>query len=166
MISSKNPLIYIVDDDMSFRRMIDAFLKQNRLTNIKQFPSGEEMLEHFAKEPSEIVVQDYELGVGKLNGLEIFKKAKEIKPQIDFIFLSGQNDINTVVEIIKSGAFDYVVKDDTAKDNLLNRIKKLVFQKRLQQNQKLLKNGIILFACILTIALLICYFIGVRIVVY
>jgi len=163
MINSKNPLIYIVDDDVPFRKMINAFLHQNRLTNIKQFSTGEEMLEQFLITAPSIVVQDFDLGPNKLTGLEVLKKAREIKPAIDFIFLSGQNSINIAVDIIKNGAYDYVIKDDTAQDNLLNRIKKLVFQVRLIRSEKIFKRGLILFVSLLIITVIICYLIGFRV---
>jgi FixJ family two-component response regulator len=162
MINSKNPLIYIVDDDVPFRKMINAFLHQNRLTNIKQFSTGEEMLEQFLITAPSIVVQDFDLGPNKLTGLEVLKKAREIKPNVDFIFLSGQNSINIAVDIIKNGAYDYVIKDDTAQDNLLNRIKKLVFQVRLVRSERIFKRGLILFVSLLIITVIICYLIGFR----
>ncbi len=161
--NSRNPLIYVVDDDAPFRKMICAFLHQNRLSYVKQFSSGEEMLEQFSTTPPSIVVQDFDLGPGKLTGLEILQKAKEMKPNIDFIFLSGQSNINVAVEVIKNGAFDYVVKDDSAQDNLLNRIKKLIFQVRLIRSNKLLKQGMIVFFAVLVITVVIFYIIGLRV---
>jgi FixJ family two-component response regulator len=163
MTNSKNPLIYIVDDDVPFRKMINAFLHQNRLTNIKQFSTGEEMLEQFSIQPPAIVVQDFDLGPGKMTGLEVLKKARVIKPTVDFIFLSGQNNINIAVDIIKNGAYDYVIKDDTAQENLLNRIKRLIFQVRLIRSQKMLKRGLILFFSVVVLTVIVCYAIGLRI---
>lgn len=164
MTNLKNPLIYLVDDDPGMRKMIEAYLRQNRLSNIKSFPSGEEMLQELPKLKPGLVVQDFELGYNKLNGLEIFKKAKEIFPDINFIFLSGQTSINAAVEIIKSGAFDYVVKDDTAKENLLNRIKRLIYTQKLISKQKMYKNGIIIFLSVIITVLIICYFTGVKLI--
>ena len=163
MVTSKNPLIYVVDDDANFRKMISAFLHQNRLSNIQQFSSGEEMLEQFLIKPPSIVVQDFDLGPGKLTGLEVLKKAREINPNIDFLFLSGQNNINVAVEVIKNGAFDYVIKDDSAQDNLLNRLRKLIFQVRLVRSQKLMRKGLILFFAVVLVAVVISYVIGMRI---
>jgi FixJ family two-component response regulator len=163
MTNSKNPLIYVVDDDASFRKMICAFLHQNRLSYIKQFSSGEEMLEQFATTTPSIVVQDFDLGPGKLTGLEILKKAREMKQNIDFIFLSGQSNINVAVDIIKNGAFDYVIKDDSAQDNLLNRIKRLIFQVRLIRSQKVLKRALLLFFAVVIVTVVICYLIGMRV---
>ena len=164
MKNSKNPLIYLVEDDPIFRKMIDAYLKTQRLTHIKQFGSGEEMLVEFAKVVPDLVVEDYELGLGKLNGLEIFKKAKEIKPDISFIFLSGQSSIELAIGTIKEGAYDYVVKDDFAKENLLNRIKKFVFQKQLVDKQQVYKIAAISIIVSLAIILTVLYISGLRFV--
>jgi FixJ family two-component response regulator len=153
MINSKNPLIYVVDDDASFRKMICAFLHQNRLSYVKQFSTT----------PPSIVVQDFDLGPGKLTGLEILKKAREMKDNVDFIFLSGQSNINVAVDIIKNGAYDYVIKDDSAQDNLLNRIKRLIFQVRLIRSQKSLKRALLLFFAVIILTVVICYLIGLRV---
>lgn len=164
MSNIKNPLIFLVDDDPGFRKMIDAYLKQNRLSNIKQFASGEEMLEQLAKEKPTIVIQDFDLGTNKLTGIETFRKAKTIIPKINFIFLSGQTSISIAVEIIKSGAFDYVVKDEAAKENLLNRIKKIIYMEKLMVSQKVYKIGTIAFLGIIFIVFFTCYLLGVKLV--
>ena len=124
------------------------------------------MLEQFSIQPPAIVVQDFDLGPGKMTGLEVLKKAREIKPTVDFIFLSGQNSINIAVDIIKNGAYDYVIKDDTAQENLLNRIKRLVFQVKLIRSEKVFRRGLIVFAGVLIITIIICYLIGVRLAIH
>jgi DNA-binding NtrC family response regulator len=108
-------------------------------------------------------VQDFDLGPGKLTGLEILKKAREMKDNVDFIFLSGQSNINVAVDIIKNGAYDYVIKDDSAQDNLLNRIKRLIFQVRLIRSQKSLKRALLLFFAVIILTVVICYLIGLRV---
>lgn len=165
MANAKNPLIFLVEDDPVFRKMIDAYLRSQRLTNIKQFGSGEEMLKQLATEMPLVVVEDFDLGAGKLNGLEIFKKAREINPKIEFVFLSGQSNIEVAVEAIKLGAFDYVVKDEFAKENLLNRLKRFVFQKQLSSNHQALKVGGIIFITALILMIIGCYLAGVHLVI-
>ncbi len=162
MSSIFNPLIFLVDDDQAFRRMIDAYLKQHHLTRVRQFSSSEEMFERFSKEKPVIVIQDFDLGPGKLNGIETLSRAKSINPQIDFIFLSGQSSIEVAVEAIKKGAYDYVIKDEYAKESLLNRIKKNIFQERLVRNQKYIKIAGIIFAILIALILFICHLAGVR----
>lgn len=162
----KNPLIYLVDDNEVFRKMIDAFLKIKRLTRVKQFSSGEEMLEQLKTEKPFVVIQDYSLGQKKMNGLEIFNKAKSLRPDVEFIFLSGQNSIEVAVEAMKKGVYDYVLKDDFAKENLVQRIKYLIFQKNLILNNKLYKIVGIIFISALIITILICYLLGVRLTWY
>jgi len=165
MTNTKNPLIFLVEDDPAFRKMIDAYLKSQRLTNIKQFSSGEEMLKQLTKEMPQLIVEDFDLGAGKLNGLEIFKKAREINPKVDFIFLSGQSTIEVAVEAIKLGAYDYVVKDEFAKENLLHRVKRYVFQKNLISKQDALLMGGLFVVALLIIICVACYMAGLRLVV-
>jgi DNA-binding NtrC family response regulator len=164
MENRKNPLIYMVDDDPAFRKMIDSYLKINRLTNVKQFSSGESMLEELSKEEPMAVIEDFDLGPGKLNGLEIFKKSRMIKPGIEFIFLSGQSSIEVAVDAIKLGAYDYVVKDEFAKENILNRMRKFIYQRVLFENQKMYKIVSIVIVTVVLLVIIVSYILGGRLV--
>lgn len=164
MANLKNPLIFLVEDDPAFRKMIDAYLITQRLTNIKQFSSGEEMLEQLSKQIPQLVVEDYDLGAGKLNGLEIFK-TRQINPKVDFIFLSGQSSIEVAVEAIKLGAFDYVVKDEFAKENLFHRVKRFILQKNLLSKQKAMVTSGVIFIAVLIIVIIVCSLLGVHLIV-
>lgn len=79
----------------------------------------------------EIVVLDYHLSAhipNAKNGLEILKTVKEQYPTVQVIMLSGQDKINVAVDSMKYGAYDYVIKGETAfsrMENILNNISEL-----------------------------------------
>ena len=61
-----------------------------------------------------------------MNGLETLQKVKSSHSNTDFIFLSGQRSIDVAIEAMKNGSFDYIVKDNFAKENVVTRIKNLI----------------------------------------
>ncbi len=71
-------------------------------------------------ERPEVVTLDYSMP--DMDGSEVLKKIKEVDPGIQVIIISGQEDIKTAINLIKNGAFDYIVKDDDAKDRLWNSL--------------------------------------------
>ncbi|MFX5689095.1 response regulator, partial [Acinetobacter baumannii] len=56
------------------------------------------------------------------NGNKVLKKIKATNPDTEVIMISGQEDIATAVELLKLGAFDYIVKDEDTKDRLWNTL--------------------------------------------
>jgi len=123
MQKTKNPLIFIIEESTIYKDLIVGYLKSNKFTNIKEFKSGDECINHLHLNP-DIIILDYSME--GLSGLELMKKVKSIHPTIDFIFLSGQNDVEIAVSILKLGAADYVVKNDKAPKRLLKAIEQTI----------------------------------------
>jgi len=152
MNSKRHPLIFIVEDDNTFAVMIKKYLFMNGVRNIEIYNSGEECVKNLKKNPK-IIIQDFDLP--GMDGLEVLKKVKEVDKEVEFIFLSGQHSIKIAVEIMKSGASDYVIKDEVAKEYLEKKIKKLIYVFRLQTKQKLNKQAAWFFGSALVLSWLI-----------
>lgn len=149
----KNKLKYnilVVDDDQPLNAMICKFLEKQGLTNVKAFYTGEELLNNIKKYDSPIIIQDYELP--GINGVEILKKVKSIKPNAEFIFLSGQSSIDVAIDSIKLGAFDYIIKDNFAKENVMTKIRNLIKIKQLLRERSIFKVVISAFLLLLLIS--------------
>ena len=125
-------LIFVVDDDPTFNKLMYSFLISQNVGTIKSFLSGKDCLQKIHEQP-DIILLDYTMP-GK-NGLEMMQEIKKLSPKTGCIFLSGQNDVNVGVEAIKEGAFDYIVKDDNAKDIALNKINELLRLKAEKDNK-------------------------------
>jgi DNA-binding NtrC family response regulator len=138
----KDVLIFIVEDDPTFNKLIETHLKKAGFKNIMTFNNGEDCVANIHEKPA-IILEDFDLGEG-MNGLDVLKKVKSIDPQIEFIFLSGQDDVHVAVEIMQNGAFDYVVKDQAAKDNILSRISKVLKIKGLIKDKRIYKTVVVL----------------------
>lgn len=116
----KSQAIYVVDDDKPLNGMICKFLEKQGFKNVKSFYTGEDVLGYFKANEAPIIIQDFDLP--GINGIEVLTKTKVTHPKTDFIFLSGQSTIDVAVDSIKQGAFDYIVKDNFAKENVHTKI--------------------------------------------
>lgn len=122
--------LFLVDDEPIQNEMLKDYLSERFLYNIKIFDNGEEALQNMSLNP-EIIVLDYHLSAHKrdaMNGVDVLKKIKEKYPDTQVIMLSGQDKIEVATDSIKFGAYDYVVKGETAfsrMENILNNVSEL-----------------------------------------
>lgn len=133
--------IFLVDDEPIQNEMLKDYLSERFLYDIKTFESGEEMLKNIDLNP-EIVVLDYHLSAhlpNAKNGVEILKALKEKCPETQVIMISGQDKIEVAVDSMKYGAYDYVVKGETAfsrTENILNNLGDLNKMKAVNKGYK------------------------------
>jgi DNA-binding NtrC family response regulator len=148
MQNNKGPLIFVVEDNPVYSKLVVSYLKTNKFINVEAFSSGEEVLKAMPKQPR-IVIQDYLLD--GMNGIEVLKKSKKIAPEVEFIFLSGQDSIDIAINTMKYGAYDYIVKDQMALKKLVNKMNKILSITQLEKSNKRYKTGVILFFIFLTL---------------
>jgi DNA-binding NtrC family response regulator len=142
MQNTKNPLIFVVEDNQMYNKLVVSYLKTNKFTNVESYLSGEEALNNMHKNP-DIIIQDYLLD--GMTGIEVLIKAKKINPAVEFIFLSGQDSIDIAINSMKYGAYDYIVKDQMALQKMVNKINKINSVTELVKSNKRYKVGVILF---------------------
>lgn len=121
-MSEKPFKIFVVEDSEWYNRLLVHTLSLNPDYEIKSFFNGKEFLINLVESP-DIVTLDYRLP--DLSGMELLKRIKEENPDIQVILISEQEDINTVVSLLKLGAYDYISKSDDIKDRLLNTVKNI-----------------------------------------
>jgi two-component system, OmpR family, response regulator len=130
MATESNRYIFLVDDEPIQNEMLKDYLSERFLYNIKVYDNGEEALKHMDLNP-EIIVLDFHLNSHKadaMNGVQVLKQLKERHPQTQVIMLSGQDKIDVAIDSMKYGAYDYVVKGETAfsrMENILNNVSEL-----------------------------------------
>ncbi len=125
-------LIFVVDDDKLYNKFISHHLSLNPDNVVENYFNGKDLLKSIFKNPS-VVILDYNLP--EINGDEILQKIKAYNPDINVIIVSGQEDISTAINLLKSGASDYLVKNDETKERLWASIKNI-------RDKILLKNEI------------------------
>ena len=152
MQDSNDSLIFVVEDNRVYNKLIVSYLKTNKFTNVMPFFSGEDAINNLYRNP-DIIIQDFLLD--GMNGIEVLKKAKEQNPNIEFIFLSGQDNIDVAINTMKYGAYDYIVKDQMALKKLVNKINKIQSVNKLVKSNKRYRLGVILFFVVLVVIILL-----------
>ncbi len=111
--------IYAVEDDPVFAKMLQYVLSLDPEHEVEMFVNGLDMMDNLHKHPSLITI-DYSLP--DMSGEELLKRIKYQFPEIPVIVISGQDRIKTAVKLLKSGAYDYIAKDEDIRERLLNSI--------------------------------------------
>lgn len=116
---SNKKLIFIVDDD-PFINMLVVKRFTSEGYSIEAFAYGEDCIKALGKNPDLIILDYFFVNPGKevMNGMEVFDKIKEVKPDLPVIMLSGQEKGEIVLELARKGIDDYIIKDNNLIDNL------------------------------------------------
>lgn len=118
----KNPntlKIFILEDDTWYGSMLHHYLSLNPDYEVKRFENSAEFFNNLHENP-DVVTLDYSLP--DMAGDEVLKRIRENHPGIQVVVISGQEDVATAINLLKNGAFDYIVKDDDTKDRIWNTL--------------------------------------------
>jgi DNA-binding NtrC family response regulator len=99
--------ILIIDDERSIRNVLRDILTNEGYV-IEEAADGEEGFKKFAEKTYSLVICDIKMP--KMDGLEFLQKATELNADIPIIIISGHGNIETAVEAVKKGAFDFISK--------------------------------------------------------
>jgi DNA-binding NtrC family response regulator len=152
MQDSNDLLIFVVEDNRVYNKLIASYLKTNKFNNVMSFYSGEDTINNLYRNP-DIIIQDFLLD--GMNGIDVLKKAKEQNPDIEFIFLSGQDNIDVAINTMKYGAYDYIVKDQMALKKMVNKINKIQSVNKLVKSNKRYRSGVVIFFIVIVVIILI-----------
>jgi len=165
MANATKRYLFLVDDEPIQNEMLKDYLNERFLYEIKIFDNGEEALQNMHLNP-EIVVLDYHLNSHNKdarNGVEILKALKDQYPATQVIVLSGQDKIDVAVDTMKYGAYDYVVKGESAFARIENVINNVGELHKMRMINKGYKNTIIMLCTVIgLITIGAIYFIIIR----
>src|SRR5580698_7187111 len=99
--------ILIIDDDMDMCNLLGRFLQKKGFETDASH-SGNKGIAKFKESKFDVVLCDFRLG--DKEGREVLKEIKQSDPYAIVIIITGYSDIKTAVDVIKSGAFDYITK--------------------------------------------------------
>lgn len=111
--------IFVVEDNEWYNRLLVHNLSLNPDYEVISCFSGKECLNKLVDNP-DVITLDYRLP--DMNGIEVLKRIKQENEEIQVILISEQEDIEIVVDLLKSGAYDYIVKSDDIREKLLNTV--------------------------------------------
>jgi DNA-binding NtrC family response regulator len=101
------PDILIIDDEKAIRKALSEILSAEGYKT-DEASDGEEGLKKFRSRNFDVVLCDIKMP--KLDGIEFLQKAGEANPDVPVIMISGHGNIETAVDAVKKGAFDYISK--------------------------------------------------------
>jgi DNA-binding NtrC family response regulator len=130
--------ILLVDDDSAFRHVLGGELQRLGYAT-SAAGTGEEAVRRVAECEPDIVLLD--LRLPHMNGLEALKAIHEKAPAVEVIMLTGHGSIDTAIEAIRLGAFDYVVKPCPL-DEIEIRIQRAMERRSLKRRATLLERGL------------------------
>lgn len=130
--------ILLVDDDAAFRHVMAGELKRFGYQVETASTGAEAIARSEAREP-EIVLLD--LRLPGMDGLDVLKALRDRSPAIEVIMLTGHGTIDTAIESIRKGAFDYVTKPCPLEE-LQIRIQRALERRSLKQRASLLERGL------------------------
>ncbi|WP_161887977.1 sigma-54-dependent transcriptional regulator [Pontibacter russatus] len=137
----KNPAfkIFIVEDDVWYSELLEYHLSANPDYELTKFHSAKDCLSSLYLRPH-VVTLDYSLP--DKNGAEVLKRIKEQCPDTQVVVISGQEDVATAVDLLKKGAYDYIVKDEDTPERLWMAISKIRENASLRQEIAQLREQI------------------------
>jgi DNA-binding NtrC family response regulator len=136
--SNENVRILIVDDEFSVRNSLTAWFEDEGYT-VDVAASGKEALAKLAESPWDIFFLD--LKMPGMSGLELQKKIKEIQPESTIIIITAYASVESAVEAMQSGAYDYLSKPFDP-DYLALMVRNIVERKKLKEETATLKKTI------------------------
>ena len=131
--------IFVVEDNEWYNKLLVYTLSLNPDYEVRSFFNGRDFLNCLNESP-DIVTLDYRLP--DLSGLDVLKRIRQENDDVQVILISGQEDINLVVTLLKMGAYDYIIKSDDIKERLLNTIQNLTKDLSLKKEILTLKKEV------------------------
>ncbi len=130
--------ILIIDDEKAIRKTLSEILSFEGY-KIDEASDGEEGLKKFRERNYDVVLCDIKMP--KIDGIEFLQKAGESNPDVPVIMISGHGNIETAVEAVKTGAYDYISKPPDL-NRLLITIRNAMDKSNLVSETKVLKKKV------------------------
>ncbi len=132
----KKPRILVVDDEWAMQEALRDWLKEDGY-EVGLASSGEEAIDQAKQENWEVILLD--LKMPGMDGIEALKRLKEVNPEAEILMMTAYATVDTAVQAMKEGAFDYLVKPFDP-DEVEMQIKKIVQHKDLVLENLLLRK--------------------------
>lgn len=132
--------ILIIEDEAAIRRVLVKILsEENETYEVIESQDGLEGIELIKKEDFDLVLCDIKMP--KMDGVEVLEAVKKIKPEIPIVMISGHGDLDTAVNTMRLGAFDYISKPPDL-NRLLNTVRIALDRKELVVENTRLKKKV------------------------
>jgi DNA-binding NtrC family response regulator len=134
------PKILIIEDEAAIRRVLVKILsEENDTYNVDEAEDGLVGVEKIKKEDYDLILCDIKMP--KMDGVEVLEAVKKLKPEIPIVMISGHGDLDTAVNTMRLGAFDYISKPPDL-NRLLNTVRIALDRNKLVVENKMLKKKV------------------------
>ncbi|WP_264510374.1 sigma-54-dependent transcriptional regulator [Flavobacterium sp. N1719] len=132
--------ILIIEDEASIRRVLTRILsEESDAYQVEEAEDGAQGLEKIKATDYDLVLCDIKMP--KMDGEEVLEAVKKIKPEIPIVMISGHGDMETAINTMRLGAFDYISKPPDL-NRLLNTVRNALDRKQLVVENKILKKKV------------------------
>jgi two-component system nitrogen regulation response regulator NtrX len=132
--------ILVIEDEASIRRVLKKIIsEENDSYHVEEAEDGLLGIEMIKNNDYDLVLCDIKMP--KMDGVEVLEKVKKIKPEIPIVMISGHGDLDTAVNTMRLGAFDYISKPPDL-NRLLNTVRNALEKKDLVVENKRLKKKV------------------------
>ncbi len=132
--------ILIIEDEAAIRRVLTKILSEESDTyQVEDAEDGIEGYEKIKNNDYDLVLCDIKMP--KMDGVELLEAVKKIKPEIPMVMISGHGDMETAINTMRLGAFDYISKPPDL-NRLLNTVRNALDKKQLVVENKILKKKV------------------------
>jgi len=132
--------ILVIEDEAAIRRVLVKILsEENEEYEVEEAEDGYKGLELIKRNDYDLALCDIKMP--KMDGVEVLQSARAIKPEIPFIMISGHGDLDTAVNTMRLGAFDYISKPPDL-NRLLTTVRNALDKKELVIENKILKKKV------------------------
>ena len=130
--------ILIIEDEASIRRVLSKIISEESDTyHVDDAEDGIIGLEKIKNTDYDLILCDIKMP--KMDGVEVLEALKKIKPEIPIVMISGHGDMETAIQTMRLGAFDYISKPPDL-NRLLNTVRNALDKKQLVVENKILKK--------------------------
>ena len=134
------PKILVIEDEAAIRRVLNKILSEESDTyEVEEAEDGLQGVEKIKNEDYDLVLCDIKMP--KMDGVEVLEAVKKIKPEVPMVMISGHGDLETAVNTMRLGAFDYISKPPDL-NRLLNTVRNALDKKQLVVENKILKKKV------------------------
>jgi len=132
--------ILIIEDEAAIRRVLTKILsEENDTYQVEEAEDGAIGYEKIKNNDYDLVLCDIKMP--KMDGVEVLEAVKKIKPEIPMVMISGHGDMETAINTMRLGAFDYISKPPDL-NRLLNTVRNALDKKQLVVENKILKKKV------------------------
>lgn len=134
------PKILIIEDEAAIRRVLGKILsEENETYQVEEAEDGASGLEKIKNNDYDLVLCDIKMP--KMDGVDVLEAVKKIKPEIPMVMISGHGDMETAINTMRLGAFDYISKPPDL-NRLLNTVRNALDKKQLVVENIILKKRV------------------------